>query len=102
MREVILSSDGEAMLCLVPDAVAENLEDYCRAFAENWLWQSPHARKYRRMLGGVEGVVYTEADFIDYLNRWVFPEEPSRVVRGLKCPFYDLPEECRALPRFNF
>ena len=41
MREVILSSDGEAMLCRVPDAVAENLEDYCRAFAENWLWQSP-------------------------------------------------------------
>ena len=54
------------------------------------------------MLGGVEGVAYTEADFIDYLNRWVFPEEPSRVVRGLGCPFYDLPEDCRALPRFNF
>ena len=102
MREVILSSDGEAMLCLVPDAVAENLEDYCRAFAENWLWRSPHARKYHRVLRGVDGVVFTEADFIDYLNRWAFPGELSRIVRGLGCPFYDIPEDYRSLPHFNF
>ncbi len=37
MKEVILSADGDSIVYLVPDAVADNLEDYCLEFCSNWL-----------------------------------------------------------------
>ena len=102
MKEVILSSDGEASLYLVPDPVAGRLEDYCLEFAQKWLWQSPEAKPYHRNINGVDCVCYTEADFIAWLGRYCFPEQPSRRLRGLGCPFYDLPEEYRSHPQYNF
>ena len=33
MKEVIISADGDSVVYLVPDAVANNLEDYCIIFA---------------------------------------------------------------------
>ena len=59
MKEIILSADGDSVLYLVPDAVAENLEEYCLKFCSDWLWNSPEAEKYR--VGNA--VCYTEADF---------------------------------------
>lgn len=102
MKEVILSADGEAMLCRVPDAVAENLEAYCMEFCTNWLWNSPHAEKYRMKYGKTTAVSYTEADFIAYLNAWIFPEEPSSLVRGLGCDCGEAAARYPDLPRFNF
>lgn len=102
MRQVILSADGEAMLYSVPDAVAERLEEYCMDFCTRWLWQSPEAEKYRQTVNGVTGVCYTEADFVEYLNTCLFPDRPAVLVRGLGCPFYDIPGQYRDLPRFNF
>lgn len=102
MKEVILSADGEAKLWQVPDAVAENLEDYCLEFCSEWLWSSPQAEKYRVKSGNMTVVSYTEEDFIAYLNEWVFPEEPSSLVRGLGCDCGKASERYPALPLFNF
>ena len=65
MKHVILSADGDRVLYLVSDLVADNLEKYCLEFSNHWLHHSPHAEKYR-----IRGVVcYSEGDFIDYLNQ---------------------------------
>lgn len=50
MKEVILSHDSEAKIYLVPDEVSDNLDTYCWNFAANWLWQSPHAKKYHKIV----------------------------------------------------
>lgn len=100
MKQVILSADGDSVVYGVPDAVADNLEKYCMEFCDGWLWHSPDAKKYRK--NGV--VCYGEKDFIDYLNRYRFPEEPSVFVVNLGWTGLgeDLPEQYRALPYFNF
>ena len=50
----------------------------CR-IERGWLWHSPDAEKYRTD----QGVCYTEKDFVEYLNTYVFPEEPSVLVQNL-------------------
>ena len=55
MKNVVLSADGDRMVYSVPDSVADRLDEYCLAFTE-WLYASPHARKYR--IGG--GLCYNE------------------------------------------
>lgn len=102
MKEVILSHDSEAMLYLVPDDVADHLNRYCNEFACNWLWNSPHAQKYHKSFNGVDGVMFGAPDFIDYLNEWVFPDQPSSLIRGLGCYDYEIPEEYSDRPQFNF
>lgn len=70
MKTVILSADGDSIVYLVPDAVADNVEEYCLEFCTKWLRNSPYAAKYRQ-----DGILcYTDRDFIDYLNAYVFPE----------------------------
>lgn len=102
MKEVILSHDSEAKLYLVPDEVADNLKQYCLDFSVNWLWQSPHAKKYHKIVNGLDGVIYGAPDFIDYLNEWLFPHQTSVLVRCLGCYNYELPEEYKSYPQFNF
>lgn len=100
MKTVILSADGDRMAYSVPDIVAEHLDDYCIEFCARWIWTSPHAKKYR-----VRGVVcYDESDFIAYLNRWLFPNEPSELIENLGWIDFDkpLPEKYRDCPQFNF
>ena len=99
MKNVVLSADGDRMVYSVPDSVADRLDEYCLAFTE-WLYASPHARKYR--IGG--GLCYNEADFISYLNRWIFPEQPSQLVRNLGWIDFGqpLPEPWQDCPQFNF
>ena len=100
MKNVVLSADGDRMVYSVPDVVAGRLEDYCMEFCCHWLPDSPHAQKYR-----VNGVLcYNEADFIDYLNRWVFPDQPSLLVKNLGWIAFDqpLPKPYRSCPQFNF
>jgi len=103
MKEVILSHDGEALLYQVPDDVADHLREYCEEFACRWLLESPHAAKYRRDFGGgIIGCIFGAPDFIDYLNQWVFPQQPSSLIRGLGCYNYEIPEEYQDRPAFNF
>ena len=100
MKEIILSADGDSVVYLVPDVVAENLDEYCYEFAANWLHNSPDAEQYRR--GDV--VCYTEADFIDYLNKYIFPENQSKMIKNLGWTDLDenLPTEYQDYPYYNF
>ena len=100
MKEIILSADGDSIIYLVPDDVAENLNKYCLKFSSDWLWNSPDAKKYRVD----NGVCYSEADFIDYLNTYVFPEYKSKMVKNLRWTDLgeNLPEEYKDYPYFNF
>lgn len=109
MKSVILSADGDSVVYGVPDQVAEHLEEYCIHFCDHWLRTSPHAQKYRFKEGpaepqGEQGFCYNEADFIEYLNQYVFPEEPSVMIENLGWIEWekDLPEKYRELPYFNF
>ena len=55
MKEVIISADGGSFLSLVPDVVAENLEECYLKFCTDWLRNCPDAEKYRVR----NGVCYT-------------------------------------------
>ena len=55
MKEEILSADGDRVVYLVPDAVADNLDEYCLELCSDWLRNSPDAEGYR--IGA--GVCYT-------------------------------------------
>lgn len=103
MKEVILSHDGEASLYLVPNAVADDLENYCREFASTWIWHGPENKKYLQDLGdGQLCAVFGAADFIDYLNKWAFPEQQSQFVKDLGCFNCEIPEEYHTCPKYNF
>lgn len=103
MAEVILSHDSEAMLYSVPAEVAANLDQYCWDFAANWVWHGPENRKYLRSFGDSQlGAVFGAPDFIDYLNRWAFPEYESKLIKGLGCYDYEIPEEYQHYPQYNF
>ena len=100
MKEVILSADGNSVVYLVPDTVAENLEAYSLEFCSNWLRNSPDTERYRDGIG----VCYTEADFIEYLNTYVFPDCKSRMIKNLRWTDLEenLPVEYKEYPYFNF
>ena len=100
MKAVILSADGDSIIYSVPDIVADNLEAYCIEFCDDWIWNIPDAKKYRTGAG----VCYTEADFIDYLNRFAFPQEKSVMIQNLGWLETEdaIPKKYRDIPRFNF
>ena len=100
MKEVILSADGDSVVYLVPDAVAKDLRKYCITFCDKWMKTSPHGKKFK--IGG--GYCYNEADFIAYLNEFVFPEEPSVLVKNLGWTDLgrNLPPEYQNHLYFNF
>lgn len=100
MKLVVLSADGDSKVYAVPDPVAEYLEEYCLEFCDCWLKSSPDAERYR-----INGVLcYDEEDFIKYLNQWIFPDQPSRLVENLGWLDFDqpLPALYRDCPRFCF
>lgn len=101
MKEIILSADGYAVVYLVPDKAAENLGKYCMDF-NRWMWRDPNGAKLLKDYGGRKIASYTEKDFIDYLNEWVFPDERSVLVKELGCFIDDVPKEYRKTPKFNF
>lgn len=99
MKEVILSADGDSYVYLVPDVVAENLREYCIEF-DNWLSDSPDAKKYRTK----RGICFNQEDFIDYLNQYIFPEQQSAFVKnfGETSEGQNLPKKYKSHPYFNF
>ena len=102
MKEVILSHDSEAKIYLVPDEVADNLDKYCWDFAVNWVWHGPENAKFLREIGnGQIGAMFGAPDFIDYLNKWAFPEQQSKLVKGLGCYDYEIPEDYKSYPKYN-
>lgn len=51
---------------------------------------------------GQLGAVFGAPDFIDYLNRWAFPEQNSKLIKRLGCYGYEIPEEYKDYPKYNF
>ena len=101
MKNVIISADGDRMVYSVPDIVADNLTEYCIEFCDKWLRTSPYAKKYR--ING--GLCYNERDFIEYLNRFIFPKEQSVFIENLGPMGIDellIPERYKDCPMFNF
>ena len=101
MKNIIISADGDRLVYSVPDMVADNLTEYCMEFCDKWLRTSPHAETYR--ING--SLCYNERDFIEYLNRFRFPEEQSVFVENLGPMGMDelpVPECYRDCPAFNF
>ena len=90
MKEVILSADGDSMVYLVPEVVANDLGNYCTYFCDKWMKTSPHAKKYK-----IKNV---------YLNEYVFPEKKSVFVKNLGWTDFgrNLPVEYKDHPYFNF
>jgi len=92
---------------MVPDVVADNLEKYADLFFK-WLKNSEYAEEFRRqvLIGDriVNSYICDHTIFIDYLNTWLFPDQPSHLVGELdalkgKDPRY---EEYLNAPHFNF
>ncbi len=102
MREVLLSHDDKVSVYIVPDEAAQNLEAWCLEFAVNWIWHDPNGRKLIRQINGIDVAVYGVSDFIDYLNTWAFPDQQSKLVKTLDYYDYELPEEYKKYPQFNF
>lgn len=100
MKKIIISSDGDSIVYLVPDDVADNLKRYCIEFCDRWMKTSPYAKEYR--IKG--GFCYTEADFIKYLNKYIFPEQKSVFVKNLGWTDLgkNLPDKYKDYPYFNF
>jgi len=97
VKNVLLSADNMPSVYSVPDEVAENLRQYCIEFCDNWLVDSPHAKKYH-----VQGVVcYSEKDFIEYLNKWIFPNMPSVFIETLRS-MKDINGKYKGYDYFNF
>ena len=99
MKKIVLSADSDSMVYLVPNEVADNLEKFCWEFYK-WLKNSPDAEKYRK--GG--GLNYCESDFIEYINRYVFPDEKSIFIKNLGWTKLDkdIPDEYKNCPYYNF
>ena len=102
MQEVLLSADDKVKLYSVPAEVAHDLTKYCLDFATDWIWHGSESAKYLKKHKDQYVAYFNATDFIDYLNRWVFPDRPSTLVKELDCYDYELPEEYRGYPRFNF
>ena len=100
MKEVIISADGDSVVYSVPDAVANDLRTHCITFCDKWMKSSPDAKKYKTK----GGHCYNEADFIDYLNEYVFPDQKSTFVKNLGWTDLgnNLPVEYQNHPYFNF
>ena len=100
MKNVILSADGDCVVYSVPDEVADSLREYCIEFCDEWLWKSPDAKKYRSK----NGVCYNEEDFIEYLNKWLFPNQISKFVEniGWISKNSQIPQKYKDCPMFNF
>ena len=102
MKNILLSADGIVKVYSVPDVVADNLSEYCIEFCDKWIRTSPNVEKF--FVEKIGMISYDEDDFIDYLNTFLFPDEPSVLVEVLK-PAYELnwrPEKYKDTPWFNF
>ena len=103
MKKVLLSHDGKMKMYLVPHEVADNLKEYCIHFGFDWLVNDPNAQKLRVITpSGIIGYIFGAQDFIDYLNDFIFPNQKSTLVGEMDFYDYEIPEEYKDIPWFNF
>lgn len=99
MKNIILSADSESTVYSVPDDIADNLRKYCNDFYK-WLKNSDDAENYRK--NGI--LCFDETDFVAWLNKYVFPNQPSLIVENIGWIQLDsdTPEKYRGCPEYNF
>ena len=103
MKKILLSHDDKMKMYLVPDEVAENLKKYCMDFGFDWILNDPNAQKLRVITpSGEIGYMFGAQDFIDYLNDHVFPDRKSTMIAQMDFYDYEIPEEYKEYPNFNF
>ncbi len=99
MKDVILSADAELFLYQVPNKVYYHLEEYCNEFAHDFLVNDVRRKEIIKKRG-----IFDQSHFIEYLNKFVFPDEPSKLIK--KIGYIDeepeLQEKYSDLPSFNF
>ncbi len=101
MKNVILSADVDYFVYSVPDIVEENLLDYCLEF-EKWL-HSPYGKQYCLEIYNDKNICRLPDDFIVWLNKNKFPDQPSFFVENLgNICWKDIPERCKEYQDFNF
>lgn len=102
MKKVLLSADNEPSVYLVPAEAADNLDEYCCEFANEWL---PHYKRAKKYHTG-HGVCYNEEDFIEYLNRYIFPDRPAQYIETIELEWDGreevLPDGYKDMKWFNF
>ena len=61
MKEVIISADGDRIVYLVPDAVANDLRKYCIYFCDRWIKNTPRLRntKLRAVIAIMKRILLT-------------------------------------------
>jgi len=103
MKPVRLSADSPITVFMVPEVVADNLRKYCLEFCD-WLRDSPDAARYQVSTQHGIGLCFDHHDFIQYLNTYRFPDQPSYPVEDIPPvrQSSDLPSKYRTVPRFNF
>ena len=102
MKQVLLSHDGPVQVYLVPDEVADHLEQYCMEFSGEWIWYDTNGAKLLKEMDGITVACYGAPDFIHYLNEWRFPRQPSKLVAQLDCYGDEIPQEYKDYPQYNF
>jgi len=72
-------------------------------FGFDWLMNDPNSQKLRVTTSSGEiGYMFGAQDFIDYLNDFIFPNQKSILVSEMDFYDYEIPEEYRDIPWFNF
>ena len=69
----------------------------------DWLMNDPNAQKLRVITpSGIIGYIFGAQDFIDYLNDFIFPNQKSTLVGEMDFYDYEIPDEYKDIPWFNF
>lgn len=101
MKYVFLGSWGPLNIYLVPEEVANDLEKYCNDYIE-WLREGNDKEK---CYGKGYSLSYDENDFIEYLNKYIFPDRKSEFIMTPKIDEKGeriFPEKFKDCPFFRF
>ena len=77
MKKVLLGETYSCLVYLVPNEVADNLREHCMKYC-TWLQKSPEAKSTRK-----KWPYPCDEGFIQYLNRFAFPQYESKLVEEL-------------------
>ena len=86
MKTVLLGETYSCNVYSVPNEVADNLREHCERYCM-WLSKSPEAKSARKKWRSP-----SDDGFIDYLNKFAFPQYESKLVKELegKCSYIRL------------
>ncbi len=108
MKKVLLGGVYSCNVYLVPNEVADNLDDYCMEYCEWLRGTSPEAERLRKKYPPFPG----DERFVKvYLNKVKFPQYESKLVEELEIvggciidysmPNPNLPDRYRNNPEYN-